>query len=164
MIGWFIVVGTFGGVAWLVQSGFDRQRKDNAAVLTEVQFFYRDALEFLKRNEGAVKQIAQNVDRIDQNVKAELEGNSKLVQSISQQVTSTAQKTEQAAQQAAQKTEEVAKQAQKPSIVIEKHTIEHRTEVISDSELRRREKAKQQWDKYRADKADWEKKYGKKKH
>lgn len=49
-----------------------------------------------------------------------------------------------------------------PPVVVVHHTVEH-TEVISDSELRRREKAQAAMAKWRADKADWEKKYGHKK-
>jgi hypothetical protein len=61
--------------------------------------------------------------------------------------------------------DEAAKRVEStPPVVVEKHTIEHHTEVISDSELRRREKAKAQWSKYIQDKADWQQKYGKKKH
>jgi|SRR6267378_27655 len=165
VIGYFIVVGTFGAVTWMMQVGFNKQSKQNEAVLAEVRLFHNDTRAFLDRNEKAVADIGQNVAHVDQNVSAELEASSKLVQSISQQVTTTAQKTEQAAQEAALKTVEVAKEAkEKAPVVIEKHTIEHHTEVISDSELRRREKAKAQWDKYRQDKVDWDKKYGKKKH
>jgi hypothetical protein len=45
----------------------------------------------------------------------------------------------------------------KPRIV---RTVVRHTEVISDDELKRREKIKEQWRKYYQDKAEWQAKYG----
>jgi len=69
-------------------------------------------------------------------------------------------------EQTSQKVDETVKKVDTTPKVIEK-TIEHHTEVISDSELRRREKVKEQaaeaQQKYLRDTADWNAKYGKKK-
>jgi hypothetical protein len=54
---------------------------------------------------------------------------------------------------------DAAKQVVKTPRVV--HTIEHHTEVISDSEAKRRQKIKEQWAKYYQDLAEWKKKYGK---
>ena len=68
-------------------------------------------------------------------------------------------------EQTSKKVEETVKKADTTPKVIEK-TIEHHTEVISDSELKRREKVKEQaveaQQKYLRDTADWNAKYGKK--
>src|SRR6266446_2625557 len=69
-------------------------------------------------------------------------------------------------EQTSKKVEETVKRVDTTPKVIEK-TIEHHTEVISDSELRRREKAKEQateaQQKYLRDTEYWNAKYGKKK-
>jgi len=49
-----------------------------------------------------------------------------------------------------------------PRVIEHTHTVEHHTEIISDAEVKRRDKLKQQWDQYRQKKADWEAKYGRK--
>ncbi len=70
-------------------------------------------------------------------------------------------------EQTSQKVEETVKRAEETPKVIERKTIEHHTEVISDSELKSREKAKERaveaQQKYLRDMADWNAKYGKKK-
>ncbi len=61
-------------------------------------------------------------------------------------------------QQSATITEAAKKVATTPVVV---HTVEHRTEVISDEESKRRQKLKEQWDKYHRDLSAWKKQYGK---
>ncbi len=138
-----MLLGVFGMLFWLYETIQDNAR----AVLIKEQEQYQiykherdvDFANFEARTSimiGAnMRNVQESSDRILSIVDSKLNQQSNTIKEVGNQV------------------------AQAPKGVAT-HTIEHHTEVISDSELKRREKLKDQWAQYRKDKAEWQAKYG----
>jgi glutamate/tyrosine decarboxylase-like PLP-dependent enzyme len=149
VIGWLFIVGSFCAVVIFVRDGFNRQSDQEKA--NYIQYKMERDRDFQAFTDKTIVLLNSNLAAIRNRQ-----------DSMSMRLEEALSRQNQAVKESATTINEAAQTVKSTPKVVETHTVEHHTEVISDSELRRREKIKGQWDKYRQDKAEWDKKYGKK--
>ena len=150
VIGWLFIVGSFCAVVIFVRDGFNRQSDQEKA--NYLQYKMERDRDFQTFTDKTISLLNSNLSEIRDRQ-----------DSMSVRLEEELSRQNKAVKESATTIDEAAQTVKATPKVVETHTVEHHTEVISDSELKRREKVKAQWEKYRQDKAEWEKKYGKKK-